>query len=165
MLAVDFLVVKSVKLKFKLVKMRDIKFRAWFVGKHDNLTVTIPNMEYDIIIKDGAYALVEGGWDIQGTYPTVPVMQFTGLRDKNDKEIYESDILIDKEVDEYGNDISGYLPVVFCQNTAQWCVDNSFNKDGSHLVNIVEYLGIEHLEVVGNIYENPLLFENENRVI
>ena len=100
-------------------------------------------------------------WDETGLI----LMQFTGLKDKNGKEIYESDILIDKEADEYGNDISGYLPVVFCQKKAQWCVDNSFKKDGSHLVNIVEYLGIENLEVVGNIYENPLVLENENRVI
>ena len=131
--------------------MRDIKFRAWD--------------------KSQVYMAYQGTPDLETFQSFVfhfgddVLMQFTGFKDKNRKEIYESDILIDKESDEFGNDISGYLPVVFCQNTGQWCVDNSFKKDGSHLVNIVEYLGIEHLEVVGNIYENPLVLENENRVI
>jgi uncharacterized phage protein (TIGR01671 family) len=128
---------------------REIKFRVWDGIDYMSTPFTLKDLQdRKIMYTDGVH-----------------VMQFTGFKDENGKEIYESDILIDKEADEFGNDISGYLPVVFCQNTAQWCVDNSFKKDGSHLVNIVEYLGIEHLEVVGNIYENPLVLENENRVI
>lgn len=138
--------------------MREIKFRAW----DNRISKMSKPFAFGQILN---FCDKSGLGHMKSICDYHKIMQFTGLKDKNGKEIYESDILIDKEADEYGNDISGYLPVVFCQNTAQWCVDNSFKKDGNHLVNIVEYLGIEHLEVVGNIYENPLVLENENRVI
>lgn len=48
-------------------------------------------------------------------------------------------------------------PVVYDVNQCCFSVDNSFKKDGSRLVNIIDYFGVENLEVVGNIYENPEL--------
>lgn len=85
------------------------------------------------------------------------VMETIGLQDKNTNEIYEGDILKDTEFDEEGNDISGFYPVVYDIKTCQFCIDNSFKKDGKSLVNIIEYFGIENIEVVGNIYENAEL--------
>ena len=58
---------------------------------------------------------------------------------------------------EEGNDISGYHPVVYDPKTCQFCIDNSFKKNGSSLVNIIEYFGIDNIEVVGNIYQTPEL--------
>ena len=82
------------------------------------------------------------------------VSEFTGLTDKNGVEIYEGDILLDVEFDENGNNISGKFPVVYDYSKCQFAIDNSFKKDGSNLVNFVEYFGIENLEVVGNICDN-----------
>ena len=69
----------------------------------------------------------------------------------------DKDIYVLGEFDEDGNDISGWYPVVYDPKTCQFCVDNSFKKDGSNLVNIIEYFGIDNIEVVGNIYETPEL--------
>lgn len=126
--------------------MREIKFRAWDGSLMFNVA--------QITFNDSTWSLDKGRGVSIPFQPSITLMQFTGLHDKNGKEIYEGDILIDKESDEFGNDISSELQVVFCQNTAQFCVDNSFKKDNSSLVNIVEYLGVENLEVIGNIYEN-----------
>ena len=66
-----------------------------------------------------------------------PLMQFTGLKDKNGREIYEGDVL---KTD------WGYNGVV------EWDLFH-FNK--------IQGTISEECEIVGNIYENPELLENE----
>lgn len=84
--------------------------------------------------------------------------QFTGLTDKNGVQIFEEDILLDYEIElESQQDISGKFPVVYDSSKCQFSIDNSFKKDGSNLVNFVEYFDVENLEVVGNIHDNPEL--------
>lgn len=90
------------------------------------------------------------------------VSQSTGIKDKNGKLIFEGDFLIDREIDDEGNDISGYYPVVYDEKTGSYCVDNSYYKNNSHLVNMVEYFGLENLEVVGNVFDNKELLPKEN---
>ncbi len=83
------------------------------------------------------------------------VSQSTGIKDKNGKEIFEGDILIDR-YDEGG----GHYPVVFDVKTGSYCIDNSYYKNHSNLVNMVEFFGDE-LEVVGNIIDNKEMLPKE----
>ena len=88
------------------------------------------------------------------------VLEYIGIKDKNGIGIYEGDYLVDRYPIDDENLDAGYheslLPVVWCDVKLQWCVDTSFAKDGSFLVSVTGYFG-EHLEVKGNIYENPQL--------
>jgi uncharacterized phage protein (TIGR01671 family) len=90
------------------------------------------------------------------------VGEWTGLLDKNGKKIFEGDLLIDRSVDHDGQEILSYYPVVYDVKTASYCVDNSYYKNHSNLVNMVDYFGIENLEVGGNIHDNPELLPKES---
>lgn len=79
------------------------------------------------------------------------LMQSTGLKDKNDKEIFESDIVkftitngFDYVVDEYG--------VVTYKQGAFFIV-----KDFAEY--LISYVYTDEIEVIGNIYENHELLE------
>ena len=92
------------------------------------------------------------------------LMQCTGLRDKNGKLIYEGDIL---RVNTGGRDTSGYGVVEYLQCGCKFIVtgylDNPSGyyprKKGELCRNLEEWLCTE---VIGNIYENPELLEENN---
>src|SRR6056297_3389785 len=65
--------------------MRKIKFRAWDGEKY--------NYDGFVIYPNGEIEYPEGGWDLTGHYDKHLIEQYTGLHDKNGKEIYEGDIV------------------------------------------------------------------------
>ena len=115
--------------------MRTIKFRAWEDGEMIN----------DITL-----------FDANETRSGVP-MQFTGLLDKNGKEIYEGDVVSfhaftfnGSETEYEGKGIVKYRPDGMCfvfeeKNDFDWMVRDTSN------------FGEACFEIIGNIYENPEL--------
>ena len=84
------------------------------------------------------------------------VGQFTGLTDKNGKEIYEGDILhtIGKNETTKGKDYYrsvSFKRGSFCMNVADYNVTNPLHN---HTIG-----GSLNWEVVGNIYDNPDLLK------
>lgn len=128
---------------------REIKFRAW----HKDLKK---------MFKIGQITLEKGTWNFEPNdrdfigmsipfQPSFVLMQYTGLHDKNGKEIYEGDIvriIVNNNIEkickvEFKNGIFG---VMF-----------SKNKDLTafpHFCNTT-------FEVIGNIYDNPELLGGE----
>lgn len=73
--------------------MREIKFRAWLKEKKE----MIDNARPDFFCKQLHYLRGNsaGGQDVLGvSTEDIELMQYTGLKDKNRKEIYEGDILL-----------------------------------------------------------------------
>ena len=78
----------------------------------------------------------------------------TMVSDRAGNLIYEGDFLRDEETDDDGNKIVGYYPVVYNKDTGCWCIDNSYYKDHSSLVPMIDYFGSD-MQVDGNIFDNP----------
>jgi hypothetical protein len=128
--------------------MREIKFRGmslngqWFYG---NLAI-IPNDIKTAGVKAGYYISNRAG--LPFAYPVRPetVGQYTGLKDRNGTEIFEGDLLFDKD------ELTRPFIVKWDDEWAQFYVDCG---GGS-----TDFLWKwANLEVIGNIYANPDLLE------
>jgi hypothetical protein len=84
---------------------------------------------------------------ISGYYPVADI-QFTGLKDKNGKEIYEGDIL-KTETDKPMVVTWSKKFASFCISREGWAFQHWFG----------EACDPENCEVIGNIYENPELIK------
>ena len=133
--------------------MREIKFRAWghFGGyAKDNM---IQNWQSSDLIE---YVGLDGGGHFE-------IMQYTGLKDKNGKEIYEGDIVeyddicSDAHILKTGKKDRGVITWIEkrCQLMPQEIREN---VKGGHYIAHWEFL--TSIEVIGNIYENPELLKN-----
>src|SRR4051812_35768928 len=133
---------------------RIIKFRVW--DKDLNIMITFPNHYYESIYFDGK------PWNNPNQNP----MQFTGLKDKNDKEIYEGDILNVKRFHIYPiikNDQIDYEFKEGAEEVGQIYFGRcSFLMSFEHIryddiIELSECDTAHRLEIIGNIFENPEL--------
>ena len=131
--------------------MREIKFRAW-----DKETQKMIKQEEGISGSNGFISLVEFqiGYG-EGFNPKnieeIILMQYTGLKDKNGKEIYEGDNL------KYQFSYSKILTAPVVYQKSGFYLDDKFEAGLIPLSWIVEN---GSCEVIGNIYQNPELFNN-----
>lgn len=121
--------------------MREIKFRAWI--KPIKEVRMVNGIEFDsysnpFVVSDTKHE----SWYAD----EFELMQYTGLKDKNGKEIYEGDIV--------------YIP--------QWhrkyqviFEGGMFKVQGWSSLSLATAKGEISCEVIGNIYENPELLEEE----
>ena len=121
--------------------MRLIKFRVW--DKRFNEMRLVSSLDWHL-----NKVMTVGSQNI-GMVPTILgpenyiLMQFTGLHDKNGREIWEGDIIIGED------EIP--LPIYF--NKGGWTI-----RDGGEEFYLTDYI-LEYFEVIGNIYENGDLLD------
>ena len=151
--------------------MRTIKFRAWDNRKKEWLLgykmSHLGGFSLDgelVLLGEWASVLNTFMFSRDGYTPDdLKVMQFTGLKDKNGKEIYEGDILKDYS-DAYVDHKKG-MDVLW---TVKWAIefamfvlenfdDVSEMQDGTD-PSPKQYIE-KHCEIIGNIYENPELLK------
>ncbi len=125
--------------------MRKIKFRGWdkqdkrmIVHEQDFIPLKVTNLgvlRLNPCIKDNNWEFVE--------VDRFELMQYTGLKDCNDVEVYEGDIV--------ENFLTDRFEIKYIEDKARFSIgEDNINKT------IVK---TEKIKVIGNIYENPELLE------
>lgn len=123
------------------------KYRVWDKELQIMLDVSLIDFKKGVLVGEH--------WEFGETnfmsFDEIELMQSTGLKDKNGKEIFVGDIIkctrgclhevyIEKE---YGGTFIGGMPAVYLKGLGEG------------------YAWTEHEEIIGNIYENPELLEDK----
>ena len=126
--------------------MREIKFRAWNKDKRRMFDVFGLDPNHVIPWRVGEYLDCPHRED-------VVLMQYTGLKDKHGKEIYQGDIIKFISLD-------GGNPTIIT-----WVIfENGAFRDFYYGEPLSSHIDMQHcgnpFSVIGNIYENPELLED-----
>jgi len=121
---------------------RELKFRVWDPNTETMYTnVGIGKISfYDF---DGDRITEQEG---------LIIMQWTGLKDRNGMEIYESDLFRTADAENVYIDI-----VVWSEKDGSWAFENAHG----HCTVLAYDINLSHGEVIGNIYEHPHLLPKE----
>ncbi|EIX0104584.1 hypothetical protein MG062_000579 [Listeria monocytogenes] len=121
--------------------MREIEFRAW--------DKEVKEMDYNpSVIEIWQNKPINEQFRLESEEKLV-WMQYTGLKDKNGKKIFEGDIVNCKFFDRMVGDIAGVINFIDCV----WAVSDFKNK------RLYQLIDVDNIEIIGNIHENPDLLE------
>jgi uncharacterized phage protein (TIGR01671 family) len=151
--------------------MREIKFRSW--DKKNNRFLDIDNCKIGLLLEENTI-YVSNGWDSDDKptwdYDNIETdryifEQFTGLQDRNGKDIYEGDLLRNPAKGTCEKHTYNAYEVFWHDNDCAdshigWQMDRIHpqgHSAGGEIMNKMLPKYTSKMEIIGNIHENPEL--------
>lgn len=155
--------------------MREIKFRAWdkktkkmravnsIVFHYEEECFDFDNSRLPKVVNLWGKDIIEDkAIVLHREIKDVELMQYTGLKDKNGKEIYENDLIMQYD---YKGDRWEIRQIIYSDHSLNlgWCM-KGIKKINKYNIGELCTVGIgprdtERCEVIGNIFDNPELLE------
>lgn len=144
---------------------RKIKFRVW--DKYKKQMYPISSIDYDIFSQEIRIIAVGHKNGMCTSYnknhnsekcdiTALELMQYTGLHDKNGKELYEGDIV---KITNKNSKVISMKPIIadieWSEEYLTYTLITTSVKDAFE--SLKDYLDEYDIEVIGNIYDNPEL--------
>lgn len=138
--------------------MEKLKYRAWDKEFEEMLQVQAVICKPKALLPKGErmepYILDEHN-DIH-YFDDIEILPYTGLKDKKGVEIYEGDILKFSQT-------TGIVKFETTQFKIDWVIGAiGMRGDLEYWVNLEDEEGIEGIRVIGNVFENKELLDQEN---
>ena len=150
--------------------MKNIKFRAWSEDTCEMVQVARLDIKEETIYYENGIKSLNREQELGFWWKPYILMQYTGLKDKNGVHIFEGDILKldiwqgqeDNYVDSVTHDVVTGRPSKYIKKLGELKKDTF----GGLYVNDFYLLNLEiadnyEIEVIGNIYQNKGLLEEE----
>ncbi len=138
--------------------MKEIKFRAWDKvegGMHRVVEMNFCGTYSKCTLRMAGDSILNRIPDERRTIHQVEIMQYTGLKDKNGKEIYEGDIVKYVEAPSIDDEPTVGRVNWIEHKCALMPQEIEENAKGGHYIAFWDWM--RWIEIIGNIYENPEL--------
>ena len=126
--------------------MKEFKMKAWLKKENKMVSIIGIDLNYQYIRYSDDGNLFKDDYKI-AEFKDIELLQFTGAKDKAGQEVYEADVI---KFNDGIDDIYGLIS--YDDEDAVYCV--SYENVIEHLSNMAG-----NFEIVGNIFENPDLYE------
>lgn len=133
--------------------MRTIKFRVWSHLFREMFTVAHLRFGIDGLTKAETGSVDSKDWSIND----LCLMQFTGLLDRNGREVYEGDILADYRFPDGSKKVVAFGS--YSASDLEIADGHEWEDSGKVMAWNINVDDLGRLQIIGNIYENPELME------
>ena len=151
--------------------MRPLRFRAWDKIEKVMCQVEVINFQKGCLLRGNSptegHLQADGNLFIHGfesghfvRWADLELMEYTGLKDKNGKEIYHLDIIKTDCETQFGK-VEGESTVVWSDRYLGFGIEGPF-VDGWGVRSFTSMFYLSEIEIIGNIYENPELLEEKD---